>query len=328
VGIYPPDCRCLVLGGGGFIGVHLCRALIEQGAVVQTFGRPAVVRDAIHPDVVTTLGDFSDHVALARAVEGQHVVFHLIGGSNPASSNRAPASEIATGTLNTLHLLDIARAVGVRKIVFISSGGTVYGIPNTVPIAETAPTEPISAYGIDKLTIEKCLALYHHLYGLNYHVLRVANPYGPFQSPHKKQGVVAAFVHRALAGDPLTIWGTGEVTRDFIHVDDVVSALLACISYTGSHRVMNVGSGRGLSINQLVQDLEQVLARGTLPVLRKQARDSDVPVNVLDVSLIAQEIGWRPTVPWIEGLRATVEWAEGFGRRGLRSVEAWQKPRP
>lgn len=298
--------RCLVLGGGGFIGGHLCRALIEQEAAVQAFGRHASSPASLHSDVIATYGEFSDRVALAKAIEGQDFIFHLIGGSNPESSNREPAAELAAGVLNTVHMLDIARAEGVRKVVFVSSGGTVYGIPQSVPIAETAPTDPISAYGIDKLAIEKCLALYYHLHGLNYHVLRVANPYGPHQSPFKKQGVVAAFIYRALAGKPLEIWGTGEVTRDFIHIDDVVAALIECMLYAGPHHCMNVGSGVGLSINQVVQDLEQVLDRGRLPIIRKPGRGADVPVNVLDISLITRETGWRPRRPWLEGLRDTV----------------------
>jgi UDP-glucose 4-epimerase len=300
--------RCLVLGGGGFIGVNLCHALANIGAIVQAFGRPSLWSSSVHPDVLMTRGDFSDRVALAKAVQGQEFVFHLVGGSNIDKSNHNPAAEFAAGLLNTVHLLDIASAEGVRKIIFVSSGGTVYGVPQRIPIPETAPTNPISAYGINKLAIEKCLALYHHLHGLNYLVLRVANPYGRFQSPFRKQGVIAAFIHRALQGAPLEIWGTGEVTRDFIHIDDVVAALIEIVSYDGPHRCMNVGSGGGRSINQVVQALELVLGRGELTVIRKQARNVDVPVNVLDISLITSETEWRPSRAWLEGLRDTVAW--------------------
>ena len=304
-----------MLGAGGFIGAHLCRALVEQGASVQGFGRASAIPASRHPGVIMIHGEFSDHVALARTIGGQDYVFHLVGGSNPESSNREPAAEFTTGLINTVRLLDLARAEETRKVIFISSGGTVYGIPRSIPIPETAPNDPISAYGINKLAIEKLLALYYHLYGLNYHVLRVANPYGRYQSPFKRQGVIAAFMHRALTGSPLEIWGTGEVTRDFIHVDDVVAALVEAVGYCGPHRIMNVGSGVGRSINDIVALIEKVLGQGKLTVLRKEGRAADVPNNALDISLITSETAWRPRVPLLHGLQDTADWtAAEFGQ--------------
>jgi UDP-glucose 4-epimerase len=300
--------RCLVLGGGGFIGSHLCRGLLDQGAQVQTYGRPSADPIPLPPDVIVTHAEFSDRVALARAIVDQEYVFHLVGGSNPESSNREPAAELTSGVVNTVEMLHIARAEGVRKVIFLSSGGTVYGVPEQVPIPETAPTNPISAYGINKLATEKLLLLYHHLYKLDYQVLRVANPYGRNQSPHKKQGVISAFLYRALSGMPLQIWGTGEVTRDFIHVEDVVAALIEGVCYSGAHRVMNVGSGVGRSINDVVGEIEKVLDRGKLPVVRKAKRHADVPINVLDISLITKETGWRQRVAWIDGLHDLAKW--------------------
>jgi UDP-glucose 4-epimerase len=300
--------RCLVLGGGGFIGTNLCHALVKIGANVQTFGRPSLWPSSVHPDVVMTHGDFSDRVAIAKAIEGQELIFHLLGGSNPASSNRDPGAEFAAGLLNTVWLLDIAQAEGTRKVIFVSSGGTVYGVAQSIPIPETAPTNPISAYGINKLATEKCLALYRHLHGLDYQVLRVANPYGRFQTPSKKQGLVASFIERALRGAPLEIWGTGEVTRDFVHIDDVVTALVKSVSYSGPHRCFNVGSGVGRSINQVIEALERVLGAEKLPVVHKHGRGADVPINVLDTTLIAREMAWRPRRAWLEGLQETVEW--------------------
>ena len=158
------------------------------------------------------------------------------------------------------------------------------------------------------LAIEKTLAVYHHLYALNYLIFRVANPFGRFQSPFRKQGVIAAFIYRALQGGPLQIWGTGDVIRDFIHIDDVVSALIEGIRYAGPYRCMNVGSGSGRSINQIVQGLEHVLGRGELAIVRENARSSDVPISVLDISLITRETEWRPKRAWFDGLRDTVEW--------------------
>ena len=300
--------RCLVLGGGGFIGTNLCRALLARGAHVQGFGRRPQHADALN-GVVWTTGGFSDRAALARAVDGNDVVYHLIGGSVPESSNRDPEADLLATLPDTLHLLELCRASGVRRLVFPSSGGTVYGIPaSTDPIPETAATDPISAYGVSRLAIEKYLGLYRHLHGLDSVVLRIANPYGPYQSPHRKQGVVAAMTHRALTGQPLEIWGTGDVVRDFVHIDDVVAAMIAVLGYHGPHRVLNVGSGAGRSVAAIADDLERLLGHGPLPRLHRPARPADVPVNILDIGLIGREIGWRPRVPWLDGLRAALDW--------------------
>jgi UDP-glucose 4-epimerase len=300
--------RCLVLGGGGFLGLNLCNALAGQGAIVQAFGRSATYPEALDHRVIWTAGMFGDGVALAKAVEGQEVIFHLISGSVPESSNREPAADLEANALATLHLLEICRSGGVKKVIFTSSGGTVYGIPTALPISENAATDPISAYGISKLAVEKYLALYRHLYNLDYHVLRIANPYGVYQSAVKKQGVVSALISRAMKGEPVEIWGTGEVTRDFIYVDDVVSALLEAYFYEGPHRIMNVGCGVGLSINQIVDDIESVLGRGALTKVYRPGRRADVPVNILDISLITRETRWRPHVGWLAGLQKTARW--------------------
>ncbi|MDB5069207.1 MAG: hypothetical protein JWM87_318 [Candidatus Eremiobacteraeota bacterium] len=290
------------------MGHALCAALCDRGAVVQGYGRMPEDEKFRDPRVVWSNAVFSDLSALARAVEGQEIVFHLLSSSIPESSNRDPAEDLFANVFPTVKLLDLCRTGDVRKIVFASSGGTVYGIPATIPTPESAPTEPTSAYGINKLAIEKYLALYHRLHGLDYHVLRIANPYGPGQSPFKKQGVVASILYRALSGRALEIWGTGDVTRDFIHVDDVSQAFLDAVRYDGEHRIMNVGSGRGRTINDIVADVQDVLGMPSVEIVRKPARAADVPVSVLDTALIMRTTAWRPRVAWLDGLRNTAAW--------------------
>ena len=168
--------RCLVLGAGGFLGLALSRVLAASGAIVTGFGRSVRFPRALDSNIAWREGRLSDSSALTKAVANQEVVFHLIGDSNPESSNRDPIAECADNVLATLRLLEVCRAEGVRKIIFGSSGGAVYGPPTQIPIPEISATNPISAYGISKLTIEKHLALYHYLHGLDYHVLRMANP--------------------------------------------------------------------------------------------------------------------------------------------------------
>lgn len=303
-----------MLGAGGFIGGHLCRELLRRGAVVHGFGRRRSYPDALE-GVRWTPGEFSDRAALARAVDGAEHVFHLLGGSTPASSSQDPVADLVSGAVASLHLLDICRAAGVRRVVFVSSGGTVYGAAAAVPITEDAPTDPVSAYGVSKLVVEKYLHLYRHLHGLDYVVLRVANPFGPWQDPGRRQGVVAALMQAALDGRPAEIWGDGRVVRDYLYAADAAEAVAAAAAYGGAHRVFNVGSGVGRSVLSLARDIGAVAGRGIVPAVHKPGRATDVPVNVLDPALIRREMGWTPRTGWTEGLQATAAWLRGRSGR-------------
>lgn len=300
--------RCVVLGGGGFIGTNLCMNLAGRVDALSAFGR----RQSF-PEVLKGIdwkpGCFSDPSSLAAAVAGCDVVFHLIATTTPASANADILADLQANVAGTLRLLDVCRAERVRRVVFISSGGTVYGIPQQIPTPETAACAPITAYGISKLAIERYLALYEHLYGVEYRVLRVANPYGPFQVASKNQGVVAAFLRRALAGKPIEMWGDGSVVRDYLYIDDVVSALELAALHDGPERVFNIGSGQGHSLLDLLAEIEQVLGK-KIPVHQHQGRAVDVPSSILDIQLAMTELGWVPRTSFMDGLRRTVAWFE------------------
>src|SRR5580704_7951487 len=196
---------CIVLGGGGFIGANLCRRLASSGLRVRAFGRRCLFPEALD-GVEWYQGDFSDSVALAAAIETYDVVFHLVHATTPHSANLDMAADVQQNVMSSLALMDISRNLGVKRIVFVSSGGVVYGQAKQIPTPEDAPTEPITAYGISKLAIEKYLALYRHLHGLDFRVLRVSNPFGPFQVTTKNQGIVAALIAHALA-EPFEVSG-------------------------------------------------------------------------------------------------------------------------
>ncbi|MGU3341867.1 NAD-dependent epimerase/dehydratase family protein [Methylobacterium mesophilicum] len=300
--------RCLVLGGAGFLGLNLCNRLAQTGAEVTCFSRSHTQAHALDRRVARVIGQFSDRLAIANAVERQDIVFHLIAGSIPESSNRDPSAELAAAPIATLHLLEICRSARIKKVVFASSGGAIYGIPHAIPIPEHAPTDPISAYGISKLMIEKSLHLYRHLHGIDYQILRIANPYGRFQLGNKHQGLIGSYIHRVLADLSLEVWGTGEVVRDFLHVDDVSDAFLAAVAYDGPHKLVNVGSGTGLSVNQIIAELEVAFGRDRLRCVYKPSRSADVPANVLDTALIRSELGWQPRVALRDGLTTTINW--------------------
>ncbi len=300
---------CLVLGAGGFIGKALCERLCENGARVRGLVRRSPPTLPSHLPVTWTTGDFTDRSTLSKIVRGQDFVFHLAYDSIPETSNRNPTADLLRNVVPTLSLLDLCCAEGVGKVIFASSGGTVYGVtqPESV-INESAPTNPISAYGVTKLTIEKYLALYKRLHNLDFHVLRISNPYGPGQSPHKRQGLVATILHRALTRQAVEIWGDGEIVRDYLHIRDVAMAFLYASQYKGDFRIMNVGSGVGLSVNRVIKDIEVALGDTVISRRYVPGRVGDVPRNVLDTALIASETGWRPEISWTEGLLETASW--------------------
>ena len=302
--------KCLVLGASGFIGSNLCRSLVLRGHTVRAFGRrqnfPEMLRGC---DWIP--GDFADPASLASTVTGCDVVFHLVNASTPASANVDKIADLHANVASTLYLLEACRETGVNRVVFVSSGGTIYGIPEQVPTPEAAPTNPITAYGISKLAIEKYLRLFEYLYHLDYRVLRVANPFGPYQTALKNQGVIAAFVRRALAGQAIEMWGDGSVIRDYIYIDDVVEALVLAATHQGSSRVINIGSGEGRSLNDIVAAISRLLAVD-IPVERRPGRPVDVPVSILDRSLAAKELHWQPTTRFEDGLHATIAWMKSM----------------
>lgn len=302
--------KCLILGGAGFIGSHLAQGLLAEGHEVRIFDRPNLVLPAelrADPRIEWFEGDFLNQDDLARVVPGSEVVFHLVSATLPKSSNDNPVYDVESNVMGTLRLLDIARTNGVRRVVFASSGGTVYGLPHTLPISETHSTEPLVSYGITKLAIEKYLHMYHALHGVDYCVLRLANPFGERQRVSAAQGAVAVFLHRALHGETIHIWGDGSVTRDYIYIQDAIGAFVRALSYQGEQRVFNIGSGQGLSLNEILAAIEKLLGR---PVARtyEHGRKFDVPVNVLDISRARELLGWQPSVDFHDGLVKTLAW--------------------
>jgi UDP-glucose 4-epimerase len=298
--------RCLVLGGGGFIGTNLCKALLPKVESLRGFGRRQAFPSAL-VGVDWFPGNFADSSALAAAVENCDIVFHLITTTTPFSSNVDKIADLESNVVSTLHLLDACREAQVKRVIFISSGGTVYGKHVPIPTSENAATDPIVSYGISKLVIEKYLELYRTLYGLDYQVLRVANPYGPYQTALKNQGVISAFLNKIMFNKTIEIWGDGSVIRDYIYIDDVVDALLLSASYHGKSRVLNIGSGVGHSLNDIVQTIS-VLMNKEISVKYVKARTSDVPASILNISLAQKELNWQPKTEFKEGLEKTIRW--------------------
>lgn len=297
---------CVVVGGGGFLGAHLAPALRAAGAEVRAYGRTRYYEAPLE-GVRWTSGSLTDAAALSDLLTGADVVFHLAGSSTPAGAEADRRGDVDGAILGTIDLLDLCRARGVGRMVFTSSGGTVYGNAPGAPYTEETLPQPISTYGINKLAAEHYVQLYNRNHGMRNLVLRIANPFGPYQHGLKNQGVVPIFARRALEGKALTIFGDGSATRDYLYAPDAARAMVAAAAYAGTQTVFNVGSGIGRSLNDVIADLERVLAMD-IPVHYQPPRGLDVPVSVLDCSRAAAELGWRAGSDWLQALRVTADW--------------------
>lgn len=309
----PTPKRCLVLGGRGFIGSHLVDALLERGYRVRCFDRPhmASLGDShlTNPDFELYEGDLASEADVAEALVGCDICYHLVSTTLPKSSNADPVFDVESNLLGTVRLLTHAVKFGLKKVIFVSSGGTVYGVPTQLPILETHLTDPVCSYGITKLAIEKYLGLFHHLHALDYTVLRIANPFGERQRTHASQGAIAVFMGKVLRGEPVEIWGDGSVVRDYIHIADVVEALLISIEKSNGEHVLNIGAGRGHSLNEVLDAIEKVTGR----LANRQylpGRAFDVPVSVLSIARAKEALGWSPKVNFEQGLERFAAWLE------------------
>jgi len=294
---------CVVFGGSGFLGQRLCERLVSAGFNVRSVSRSGCPRGEVarwwsHVDWFAA--DLGTDTA-APAMEGADIVFHLASSTYPSTSNSDAVFDLESNLVGSVRMLKMAAEYKVRRVIFISSGGTVYGVPQQNPIPETHPTDPICSYGIQKLAIEKYLYLFRALQSLDSVVLRVSNIYGEFQSLERPLGAVSHFTHRAIAGKPIDIWGDGTTRRDYIHVDDVVNALLQSIPYEGKEYLFNVGSGRSVSLNQLTTLIRERVPREVV-VRYQKARNFDVPENVLDIARASKELAWKPTINLETGL--------------------------
>ena len=307
---------CLILGGAGFIGSHIVDALLLRGHKVRVFDRPRIDTKNLSDSLAKIefiSGDFTNENDIAKALEGIDTVVHLVSTTIPGTSNDNPVYDVETNIAGTVRLLMLAKDAGVKKIVFASSGGTVYGDPLHLPIPETHPNNPICSYGITKLAIEKYLHLFHHLYGLDYSILRIANPYGERQNPNGGLGAVTVFLWKVLHGEPITIWGNGEVARDYFHISDLVAAFVKVIDETPPSRIYNIGGGRAYSLNEILRTI-QAVTRKTALVNYTPARKLDVPVNYLDITRARNELAWAPTVTLEQGVAKTLSALQGLRR--------------
>lgn len=299
----------LILGGCGFIGRHVALLLARLGHPVviadrmeMTFEFPSDVRDRIswtHCDIAT-----ADWGSL---LSGATVVHHYAWTTIPATANADPAGDLSGNVISTLALVEaLQRRAGRTRLIFASSGGTVYGRLRQVPAPEDHPLAPITAYGVGKAAVELYLGHYRAIHGLDCRVARLANPFGAGQDVARGQGAATTFLHRALSRQGITIWGDGEAVRDYIHISDAAAGLVALAQSPPTDRwIFNIGSGQGVSLNGIVAELETRLGQA-LKVHREPGRGFDVPVSVLDVELARVVLGWSPRLSFSDGMIRTL----------------------
>ncbi len=299
--------KALVTGGNGFMGSHLVAGLAAEGWDVVVVDPGTNPFFSPPPEVRVVREPISNRGAMRQALEGVDVVFHLAWSGVHVSSNQDLRSHVEVNLLPSLSLFDACLEVGVRRLVFISSGGTVYGKAETLPIAEDHATHPINAYGVTKLAVEHYLALYRHLWRLEPVILRPSVAYGERQDPAGLQGAVAVFFGRLLEGEPIVVWGDGGAVRDYFHVSDLVRACLSAATRPVAGETFNISGGRGVSLRELVELIRRVTGRS--PEVRyEEARSFDVPELVLDLRKARQLLAWEPRVALEEGLERTWRW--------------------
>jgi UDP-glucose 4-epimerase len=291
----------VILGGLGFIGSHLSRAMVQEGFPVRIFDKLYTSRELI-----------KDIEPCVEVVEGDVERPQDVQTTVPGSSMQDPGYDVQSNVVSSVRWMSQLHRTSIRRLIFISSGGTVYGIPQCNPITEDHPTNPICSYGITKLSIEKYVLLYGHLYGIDYRILRPSNVYGEGQKLNINQGLIGVFADRLLREEPIEIWGDGTVQRDYLYISDLISGILKLTEYRGPHPIFNISTGEGHSILEIIEMLGEIF--GKSPRLTfKPSRGFDVPINVLSAKRLMEETGWRPRTALRQGLERYVQWLRKDG---------------
>lgn len=300
----------LILGAAGFIGTNLTFNLSKNKdnkiTLVDKNKEYFVNIEKKCLKNVTIKEASLDEKMDFSILDGQDIVYHLVSSNVPTTSNQHISLDIQANVLFSSYLFDACVEHSVKKVVFISSGGTVYGKEATCPLSEETPTNPISSYGIQKITIEKLLYLYNYMYGLDYRIIRLANPYGPYQRPNGVLGAVTTFTYKAIKREEIQVYGDGSVVRDYIYIDDAINAIIKVVNGENKHHTFNLGCGYGTSIKELLLTIEKALGI-ELKIVYRAGRTVDVPVNYLDISRYEKYYGKLNPISLEEGIKRTAK---------------------
>ncbi len=302
--------KILVTGGAGFIASHLVDRLIAEGhRVVVIDNLSAGRRENVNPKALFYEVDICDAASLEEVFrkETPEVVDHHAAHVNVRKSVEMPAYDANINILGSLNLCELSKKYRVKKFIYISTGGAVYGEPRVLPVNETCPIEPLSQYGVSKHTVEHYLSIFYKLYGLNFTILRYPNVYGPRQSPHGEAGVVAIFSELILQNIRPTIFGDGSKTRDYLYVDDIINANTIVLNNTGIGEIYNLGWGREISDLEVFHTVRRALSSDIEPIFSKK-RPGEIDHISLDSSKATKELKWKPEVSFEEGIKRAVQY--------------------
>lgn len=299
--------RILIVGGAGFIGLHTAEYLVLQGHDVRLLDcngemLPLEWRERFQ------LFDLTTGEIPVEELEWAEYVLYFAHTTLPQTSNTRMQFDISSNVVNLVAFLEECTKRNIKKIIYSSSGGTVYGGHSGSEISEAEREYPLCSYGITKMMAERYLHLFRHLYGLDYCVLRIANPYGPKQNITRGQGAVNTFLYKILSKQPITIWGDGSVIRDYLYVEDVAHAVMLAIEGPKEKTpVYNIGSGQGHSLLEIIQSIQECVGHPATIEFQK-ARPVDVQCNILNTKFAYQSLKWKPTIDLPEGIRRTALW--------------------
>ncbi|HET9327485.1 MAG TPA: NAD-dependent epimerase/dehydratase family protein [Candidatus Eisenbacteria bacterium] len=302
--------RILVTGGAGFIGSHVVDGFVALGHDVAVFDNLSTGRrEHIHDKARFFQADLVDPAAVEAVLSEfqPEIVDHHAAQIDVRKSVEDPRRDAEINILGSISLLESCRRHRVRKVIYASTGGALYGEARFLPATEEHPVNPEAPYGASKHAFEHYLYIWKLLHGLDYTVLRYPNVFGPRQNPHGEAGVNAIFIGRMLAGERPIIFGTGEQQRDYLYIDDVVDANERALT-RGSGEIVNIGTGIGTSVLQIFRELQSLLGFAQEPIFDK-ARPGEIQRIWLDAARAREVLGWTPRVSFREGLQRTVEWS-------------------
>lgn len=299
----------LVTGGSGFLGRHLVEKLLEHGhnVVVLDIKEPPLN----HANLTYFNGSFADTLVVQEAIKGCDIVYHLASTTIPKTSNDDPIYDIESNLCGSVRLIQEAVKSSIERFIFVSSGGTIYGAPSTLPVPESHDTNSTCSYGITKLSIEKYLYMFQKNSGIKTFSLRVSNPYGEHQNINSGLGALTTFCYKAINGEDITIWGDGTVVRDFIYIDDVVNALTKTLLVDHNGAVINIGYGKGISLNELI-DLIQNSCDLKINVEYQKPRNFDIPEIYLDIKKAESILNWKPETNLQEGVNRLIQHIKSY----------------
>ena len=302
--------RCVLIGGAGFLGFNTARGLLEAGydVVIVDKNQPKPELFSKSGNIAQILlADYRNLKKISSILSNGDILFHFAYSTLPGTPFSKMETDVEENVFESIKLFRAAVEKGVKKIIFPSSGGTVYGEGKSFPINEDAATTPICSYGITKLMVEKYLYFLHRIYGIDYLIFRISNSYGPGQRAYTDQGLISNAMAKMLNGSEINVFGDGQIVRDYIYIDDVVRAFLIGLEQDLRNKIYNIGTGIGYSINEVIESISKIInVKPKISYSKK--RLIDVGKNILDSERMRGESGWRARVTVEEGIRKTYAW--------------------